>query len=119
MYTTFWDLYSFTALPRQIGIVRISRHNYDKLRVIAACQYCRSLLTHASIIEIGAGPAKVLMILANIPQEAWNAVGDQVVFLRSATALKLADSLLMVTTALMQECCDKLALHLHIFGAWI
>ncbi len=59
------------------------------------------------------------MILANISQDAWNAVGDQVDFFQSAIALKLVDSLLLVTTALMQECCDKLFLHLHLFGTWI
>ncbi len=55
------------------------------------------------------------MILANISQEAWNAVGDQIVFFRSAVAMKLVDSLLLVTTALLQECCDQLFMYLHLF----
>ena len=57
MYKTFWDIYSFTAFPRRKGIMRMARHNYDKLRVIATCPHCRDLLTHPSIIEIGASPS--------------------------------------------------------------
>ncbi len=40
-------------------------------------------------------------------------------FLKSAVAMKIVDSLLLVTTALLQACCDKLFLYLHLFGTWI
>ncbi len=119
MYKTFWDIYSFTEFTRRIRILRITSGNYDELRVIATCPHCRHLLTHPSLIGIGASPAKLLMILANISHDAWNAVGDHVVFFRPAVATKLIDSLLMVTTALLQACCDKRLLYLHWFGAWI
>ncbi len=54
MYKTFWDFHSFTEFTRRIGILRITRSNYDKLRVIATCPHCRHLLAHPSFIGIGA-----------------------------------------------------------------
>ncbi len=99
--------------------MKIIRNSYDKLRTIATCPQCRDLLAHPALLCIGASPAKLLMLVANISQEAWKSVGDQVVFFRSSVASRLIDSLLLVTTVLLQACCDKLLVNLHLLGAWI